>query len=163
MAKPETTTSSSSAAQPAQKNETPALPFEHRDAFAVYVLTPADGNHNSQVREHLRDAFDMLETPPDVLRELALDKCMPGVVVYVAHPAIVRERHPETKKFGLVRKVHVSEPIFLKDFYGLHKKNGGLDKAAFERKLQSSLVNDPKGLFFTVRAQQDGAFKIWEA
>jgi len=136
--------------------------FSHPEAFSVSILTPNDGYQHSWVVEQLTDELDYLETPPSIVKELAPGQLFPGSVVYVAHQALVREKHPETGKFGLVRKLHVSEPIRLADYFALSKRNGGLDIDALQSKIARSLVNDPKGMFWIVRRTNDGGLKIFD-
>jgi hypothetical protein len=136
--------------------------FDHPDAHQVFILTPYDGFENAWVNEQIRDELDMFETPPSVVKELAASVLYPGVVVYVAHRAVSRERDAVTKKFGLVRRLHVSKPIELKAYFGISKRNGGLDMQALQARITSELVRDPKGVFLVLRASADGTIKLFD-
>lgn len=154
--------SKADAAQAAPVAPAAAARFEHPDAFAVYVFTPNDGYESDYVRRELADEFDYLEKPPTLQKELPLELLYPGVVLYVAHRCVSRERDAETRKFKSSEKLHVSGPIQLKDYFGLSKRHGGLDIDALANRITKELVQDPKGLFWLVRRTNDGGLKLFQ-
>jgi hypothetical protein len=135
--------------------------FDHPGAFAVYILSPYDTFQSNCVKDGLQSEFDFLENPPSIERELRPDQMFPGVIVYVAHLAQVRERNLLTQRFEHTKRIHVSEPIELGKFFGLSRGQGGLDLDALMRKVNSSTLNDPRGEFFICRQTSDRGIKLF--
>lgn len=136
--------------------------FVHEDAFAVMILTPNDAEFSAECKRALADEFSFLEEPPQLIRELPAQQMYPGIVLYVAHPMKQRERDARTGRFADVRRVHVSEPVFLKDYFALSRKNGGLDLKQLHIKLNSLLNNNPRGFFWLFRKTNDGGLKMFD-
>jgi hypothetical protein len=164
MSKQQTATASTTAPAETRSNSAPTeLRFDHPQAFSVYVLTPNDSKELAFVMQGLQDEFDMLETPPTLIREFRKDQMFPGVVLYVAHRAVVRERDAETKKFSMVKRLHVSRAIHLSEFYGKTKgTQGGLDFQKLLNAVNESIVRDPRGLFYLARNTQDFGIRVSE-
>lgn len=146
--------------QATQKNEPKLRKFEHPDAFQVIILTPFDKKDKEFVELELRDDFAYLETPPAVVMEIGKEQLVPGTVLYVSHPASKRVKTP-SGRYEQQSALHVSEPVYIKEYYATHKRHGGLNMEKLEIDLFGKLANDIKGRFYILRRSADGeAIKI---
>lgn len=147
---------------PAETKSSNKSRFDHGNS-PVFVLIPYDELEQRPCNDAFEVEFAALETPPRVVKELCLGRLPSNAVLYVSHPYSQRERVGDGE-YRVVNKVHISEPVMLKNFSLSQQDDDGLGQInvpAVTDAVQAACKNSKSSKVFTARlsAEKDWALK----
>lgn len=141
--------------KPVTEAPKPKAKFDHAGR-PVFVLVPYDQIDRDETQEELNKLFSKVEVEPTVRFDLRVVRLPDTSVIYVAHPILNREKLDDGS-FGMVSRVHVSEPVEISKFSTGVDADGipGNALGPIVDALQAGCRNDKRGRFFRIQTSSE--------